>query len=86
MSKTWFKDRDGTYFRNCGCVERDKRRARLRPWLWWRLPALEREWWSVFREGVTQAEKIGRRDRVAEPRPFREAYPNHPGLWVLDDR
>lgn len=86
MSRSWFEDRDGTYFRNSNCVDRDMERARLRPWLWWTLPGLRREWWEVFREGVVQTDKIGRFDRVLEPKAFREAYPNHPGLWVLDER
>lgn len=85
MSKSWFKHQDGTFTRNSNCVERDIQRAWRWPWLWWQLPGLYREWRRVFWEGHVQVDRIGRFDRVLTPIPFRIAYPNHPGLWRLDD-
>lgn len=84
MRRSWFQDDNGTYYRNCPLIDADRKRAlnRLLPW---RARTLTAEWWHAYREGVIRTAAIGRRDRVATPMPFREAYPQHPGLWVLDD-
>ena len=82
--RTWFRDTDGTYFRNCPLIMAERGRL-INMLLPWRFLALEREWWHVYREGVFRAKTIGRFDRVATPGLFREAYPDKPGLWVLDE-
>lgn len=86
MKRQWFQDTDGTYYRNCPLIRAEIDRARTCPWLWHHIRGLEAEWWEVFREGVTRKDKLGHGDRDAgQPSPFREAYPNNPGLWMLDD-
>lgn len=81
VRRAWFQDEDGTYFRNCPLIDREIARS-ISPR---RRRALREEWWQTFREGVTRADAIGPHDRIAEAIPFREAYPDHPGLWRLDD-
>lgn len=81
----WFRDEDGTYFRNIILIDNERKRALTRPWLWWRIRSLEREWWSVFRQGVRWRTTLRWFDRVVEPQLFREAYPQHPMFWTLDE-
>lgn len=81
VRRAWFQDEDGTYFRNCPLIMRERTRAvspRHRR-------ALSEEWWQAFREGLIRADTIGRNDVIVKMRSFREAYPDHPGLWRLDD-
>jgi hypothetical protein len=84
LRRTWFRDADGTYYRNCPLINAEQWRlsSLLLPW---RFRALSREWWHVYREGLLRTRTIGRYDRVATPAPFSEAYPDKPGLWLLDD-
>jgi len=84
MKRTWFQAADGTYYRNCPLILAEQWRlsSLLLPW---RYRTLNREWWQAYREGVQRQNTIGRRDRVATPAPFREAYPDKPGLWLLDE-
>lgn len=83
MKRRWFQDEDGTYYRNIPLIgaERSMLINRCLPW---RQYTLNREWRRACGEGVIRTHRIGCRDEVATPRPFREAYPNHPGLWALD--
>jgi hypothetical protein len=85
VRRSWFQDDDGTYYRNCPLIERDRAR-RINVLLPWRARILAAEWRSTFAEGVTRTDRIGRFDRIATPVPFRDAYPDHPGLWTLDER
>ncbi|MFM9629387.1 hypothetical protein ACKI10_17390 [Streptomyces galilaeus] len=82
--RAWLQDDDGTYYRNCPMImaEQDRLINMLLPW---RLRALDREWWHVYREGVLRTRTIGRFDRVATAAPLRETYPDNPGLRVLDE-
>lgn len=82
--RAWLQDADGTYYRNCPMImaEQDRLINMLLPW---RCRALKREWWYAYREGVLRTRTIGRFDRVAVAAPFREAYPDNPGLWILDE-
>lgn len=84
MRRTWFRDEDGSYRRNCPLIsdELERPSSILLPW---RYITLNREWWQAYREGLIRADRIGRRDRVATPMPLREAYPDKPGLWILDE-
>lgn len=84
MRRHWFQDGDGTYRRNCPLIRDELERVSsiLLPW---RYVTLDREWWRAYREGPIRADEIGRRDRIATPIPFREAYPDKPGLWILDE-
>lgn len=84
MRRTWFKDDDGTYYRNCPLVKRDMGRP-MNLILFWRQFSLHNEWDEVYAAGVRRADKIRPWDRVTTPRPFRESYPDHPGLWILDE-
>lgn len=84
LRRTWFRDDDGTYYRNCPLIYAEQ--GRLSSFLLpWRFRALEREWWHVYREGVLRTRTIGRFDRVATPGRLRDAYPDNPGLWALDE-
>lgn len=85
MKRRWFQDDDGTFYRNIPLIRGDQDRLinRLLPWRFWTLAA---EWRHAWMDGVIETSRIGRRDVIAVPRPFREAYPNHPGLWRLDER
>jgi hypothetical protein len=85
MRRSWFQDDDGTYFRNCPLIEGDRKKP-INLLLPWRARILTTEWRRTFAEGVMRADRIGRFDRVATMVPFREAYPDHPGLWTLDER
>lgn len=84
VGRTWLRDADGTYFRNCPMImaQQDRLINMLLPW---RFRALEREWWHVYREGEFRAKTIGRFDWAADPAPLRECYPDNPGLWALDE-
>lgn len=87
MKKRWFRAEDGTYYRNCNLIhaEMEKiRRSTFAVFRWrqyWRLGA---EWDAVWVGDYTRKATLGRRDIEVRPRPFREAYPQHPILWTLD--
>lgn len=83
LFRTWLQDDDGTYYRNCPMIMAQQ--GLISMLLPWRYRALEREWWHAYREGVLRTKTIGRFDRVATAAPFREAYPDNPGLWALDE-
>ena len=87
MKRAWFQDKDGTYYRNCPLImaELERISARAWPWLMPRCRALAAEWEQAFSAGVIRKPALGRRDVLREPGSFREAYPRHPGLWVLDE-
>jgi hypothetical protein len=87
MSRRWFRAHDGGFYRNAQCVAADRaelarktfvrnRRERLRE--------LDAEWTRVFWQGVVRKPELEPGDVEVQPVPFRTAYPNHPGLWVLD--
>lgn len=84
MRRLWHRADDGTYYRNIPLIRRDLDRPinRLLPWRAW---ALFREHDRVWSAGPIRADRIGWFDRVATPISFREAYPDHPGLWMLDE-
>lgn len=84
MRRAWFQDPDGTYRRNCPLImdEQDQLLNMLLPWRYF---ALKREWQQAWRDGIIRADTIGSRDRIATPMPFREAYPDKPELWTLDE-
>jgi hypothetical protein len=80
VKRAWFRDPDGTFYRNCPLIRHERDRAAVP----WRRAALTDEWWETFRKGVQRKAVLDPGDVVAEPAPFREAYPDRPGLWVLD--
>lgn len=85
---TWLRDDDGTFFRNANCVEADIRSLRRRRFVWRRrekLRDLESEWHRLWAARPTRKSTLGRGDIAYAPLPLRVAYPNYPGLWVLDD-
>jgi hypothetical protein len=83
MRRNWFKDEQG-YYRNCPLIMRERQQA-LQRFRLFRARKLAAEWDMAFRAGLIRSPSIGRRDRVVQPRPFREAYPETPQLWWLDD-
>lgn len=84
MRRRYFKAQSGRFYRNCPLImaEREMFLNRVLPW---RRKRLQREWNEVFREGVKYVDEIRLRDRVVKPASFRKAYPDHPGLWHLDE-
>lgn len=83
MKRQWFRDTDGTYYRNCPLIMDEWKRA-IRLGRFFLASRLGREWDTAFRQGVIRKNALTRGDTVVQPRPFREAYPDRPGLWTLD--
>lgn len=87
--RQWFRDEDGTYFRNCPLIASEREEVRNWPagaFLKWRIiEELSNEWWRTFRTGVQRKPALDPGDVVAEPAPFRAAYPINPMLWTLDE-
>jgi hypothetical protein len=86
--RAWFRDDDGTYFRNCPLIMAERKAELAQPWKPGqraRLDALQAEWWQAFRFGVTRRTCLSPGGIVVEPASFRVAYPGNPGLWVLDE-
>lgn len=79
--RAWFKDQDGTYYRNCSLILREMKQARGTRWF----AVLSAEFDEVFHRGVVRKEHLERGDVAVEGCSFREAYPHLPGLWRLDD-
>lgn len=86
MRRQWFRNDDGTFYRNSILVDREIRALSLAPWNRKRRQRLQAEWDRIFWHGVDHKDKLDRGDVEVKARPFREAYPNHPGLWRLDER
>jgi hypothetical protein len=89
-ARQWFQAEDGTYYRNYPLI-RDERQAVLAwpdsaPGKYEIFSALLDEGRQVMTGGVLRKAALGPGDVVAEPAPFRKAYPRNPGLWMLDDR
>lgn len=85
MKRAWFADTNGTYYRNCPLIMAEMKRCTRMPWRYWLFWRLNAEWNDVFRQGVKRKSRLGRGDVVVQPRPFREVYPQYPGLWQLDE-
>lgn len=83
MKRCWFKDDEGGYYRNEGLVWREYERA-LKTGRWLLARKLNREWESVWSEGVTRKDALERGDRLVTQAPFCHAFPDKPGLWMLD--
>ena len=80
----WFQAEDGTYYRNCPLIMAE-RKAALAMGRYLLFERLGDEWHECFREGVFRKATLDKNDRLATPVPFRVAYPDKPGLWVLDE-
>lgn len=81
--RRWFQDKDGTYYRNCPLIMAEQKECP-----WWRertWKALTSEWEQAFRDGIIRKDRLGRQDELVTAAPFREVYPDKPGLWFLDD-
>jgi hypothetical protein len=85
MKRHWFQDRDGMFYRNLPLIMAEQARCRPCPWLWRHLRELDAEWDRAWKAGVIRKPALGRGDVLAHPAPMREAYPDRPGLWVLDE-
>lgn len=84
MKRRWFQNERGAYYRNCPLVMRE-REMRINQILPWRARKLRKEWEYIFKHGVRRATRIGWRDEVVKPTSFQDAYPDKPGLWILDE-
>lgn len=81
----WFAEPDGSgYYRNCPLIMTE-RKAAINRGRYRLANQLQDEWQQVFRSGVRRKAALGRRDILVSSTSFREAYPDRPGLWVLDD-
>jgi len=87
--RRWFRDeKRGDYYRNLPLIMDEQREV-----MTWRntmhkfavLDSLHAEWNQVWREGLMRKDELGPDDMLATPAPFREMYPDRPGLWCLDD-
>jgi hypothetical protein len=89
VPRHWFADDDGTYYRNCPLIaaERDEVMAwpLLTPGKFEALDALFAEWEETSEVGVQRKDCLEPGDVVTVPCTFREAYPDNPGLWALDN-
>lgn len=86
MKRRWFQDKDGTFYRNCPLILGEQKECIGPPFRGRRFRQLQAEWEVAWRDGVIRKAKLGRGDKlVPGPAPFREAYPDNPGLWVLDE-
>lgn len=87
----WFQDKDGTYYRNAPLIGRELEEIAYMPFYKaarYQDQFLElcAEHDEVFSKGIRRAAAIDKGDKVTTPMRMRDAYPNHPGLWVLDDQ
>lgn len=83
MKRHWFQDRDGTYYRNCPMILDDMKAT---PWFFFRQRRrLELEWRNVWLHGGIRKSQLGRGDVVVRPASMRDAYPDRPGFWTLDE-
>jgi hypothetical protein len=88
-ARHWFEADDGTYFRNCPLIDRERDEVMawplLAPGKFAALDALHAEWRETFAAGMQRKAALDPGDVEAVPGTFREAYPRNPGLWVLDE-
>jgi hypothetical protein len=88
-ARRWFRDKDGSYYRNCPLVTGERNEVvawpASAPGKYEVLDALHAEWSLLFRQGVQRKSSLGLGDVVVEEATFREAYPRNPGLWILDE-
>jgi hypothetical protein len=86
--RCWFRDGDGTYYRNCPLIAAERREVTAwpltTPGKFAVLGRLDAEWHERFAGGVQRKPRLDPGDTVTEATSFREAYPHNPGLWVLD--
>lgn len=85
----WLRADDGTFYRNCPLIKIEQNEVRAwpagTPGKWTMHEALTDEWWLVYRHGVIRKDALTPADVLAEPEPYRRAYPRNPGLWKLDE-
>jgi hypothetical protein len=85
--RRWFQDKDGTYYRNGPLIL-----AEEREWLKLlctrrvsrELDKLHAEFQIVWKDGLIRKPALEPGDRLVQQATFRDAYPDKPGLWVLD--
>jgi hypothetical protein len=82
--RQWFAAADGTFYRNCSLIM-DERKAAIRRGRWRLARKLGEEWAVVFGQGLNRKARLDRGDMVVQQAAFRDAYPDQPGLWVLDE-
>jgi hypothetical protein len=88
VARRWFRAEDGTYYRNSGCVEADIRELERTRFVLRRrkkLRALNDEWKRLFWHEIARKPALEPGDIEVKAVPMRLAYPNHPGLWTLDE-
>lgn len=80
--RAWFADNDGTYIRNCPVIHGEIGMTHLAPGY---RAMLHDEWKVTFSRGCQRKHTLDPGDVVVTMAPFRDSYPNEPGLWILDD-
>jgi hypothetical protein len=87
--RRWFQDRDGTYYRNLPLIMAEQKEVMawppLTPGKYGVLDDLEAEWDVAWAKGLIRKAELDPGDMLVTPAPFREVYPDKPGLWRLDD-
>jgi hypothetical protein len=84
IRRRWFQRENGTFYRNCPTIMAEQKQA-IQACRFILAARLSSEWGQAFRVGLITKDHLDRGDLLVEPLPFREAYPDEPSLWVLDD-
>lgn len=83
MRRRWFRDRDGTYYRNVPMVLNEL--DTTWPVRLWKRAMLLSELDHIYREGHTRRRTLGWWQVEVQPMTMREAYPDRPIFWTLDE-
>jgi len=87
--RRWFRDeKRGDYYRNLPLIMAEQREVDAWPNTMHKfrvLDSLHAEWDTAWREGLLRKDELGPDDLLVTPAPFREVYPDNPGLWFLDE-
>jgi hypothetical protein len=84
VPRGWFRDRDGTYYRNFPLVKAEFKLA-TETGLTEVAAGLVAELEQIVRGGVIRKAELGPGDTEVCGASFSEAYPAHPALRALDD-
>lgn len=84
IPRRWFRDEDGTYFRNCPLIHEEANQA-AKAYRFRLASRLHQEWLSVWEKGVTRKSKLSRGDIEVKMMSFREAFPDEPDMWIFDE-
>ena len=85
MKRAWFRGGDGTYYRNIPLILAEQKRCARWPWRFRRFRELDAEFGEAWRKGLIRKPRLGKGDIEVRRSSFREAYPDRPELWKLDE-